>query len=47
MPMPEVDTADVINYEHDHEHDLLLDEVVQEDHDLLYLDTYLKEIFRD
>ena len=47
MPMPEVDTVDVSTYEHDPEHELLLDEVVQNEHDLLYLDSYLKETFRD
>ena len=44
--MLEIDSTDVADYEHDSEHTILMDEVVQNDHDLLYLDTYLKEVFR-
>lgn len=29
------------------DHDLFMKEVIRDDHELLYLDTYLKEILRD
>ena len=44
--MVEFDTVDQTGSEHDAEHELLLNHVVQDDHELLYLDTYLSEFLR-
>lgn len=42
--MEEIDTSHETNDQHDDE-DMFLREVIQDDHELLFLDSYLKEVF--
>ena len=43
MPMGEIDNRTLQLYS---EEDLLMNDVVQEDHELMFLDTYLTDIFK-
>lgn len=43
MPMGEIDNRTLQLYS---EEDLLMNDIVQEDHELMFLDTYLTDIFK-
>lgn len=44
-PMDDMDTYSEFESPHHVDYDALLEHVVQNDHELLYLDTYLRECF--
>ena len=43
MPMGEIDNRTLQLYS---EEDLLMNDIVQEDHEMMFLDTYLTDIFK-